>query len=98
MSENELPTVDPETGLVEGYIAEYGDWVRMADGTGAAVIAANAAYDNAADRPGCFYTLMFKGGEEKTYYHWKGDDFLTRASWANVKTTVPLFTVVSQGA
>lgn len=95
---DEFPTVDPETGMVEGYIAEYGDWVRLADGRAATVVKANAAYDNRGDRPGAYYALMFKDGDEKTFYHWEGDDFLTENRFTGKIVTQPLFTVVSQEA
>lgn len=79
------------------YIAEYGDWVRLADGRAATVVRAQPCSTTVTGAMGAYYDLMFKGGHEITVFHWDGDDHLTFGHPSRAET-MPLFTVVSQEA
>lgn len=79
------------------YIAEYGDWVRLADGRAATVTRTQPVDTTDSSRFGAYYDLMFKGGDGITVYHWDGDDHLTFGHPSRPET-LPLFTVVSQEA
>lgn len=82
------------------YRADYGDWVRMADGRPGTVVRTNPAYGRPPgaeeSSPGVYYEVMFKGGWEETYYEWDAQPgvlFKYRAT-----EPVQPFTVVSQEA
>lgn len=75
-------------------LGDYGDWVRTHDGLPATIIHAQPAFDGTTGKHGHVYTLMLRGGQERTYYHWSGDDHLVVSKHYSPEETVALFTVI----